>query len=86
MVRATLIAALVALVAAAQALDREGLCSRVAGLPYHTMPRLAGTSVTWEEHAFPGGTAFAAELPAGQPSPGAVHRHVRAALAAARTR
>jgi protein MpaA len=63
----------------------EKAFARVSGLPYHPMPQLDGTSVTWQNNALPGTTAFAAELPAGQPSPDAVRRYVRAVLAAART-
>ncbi len=62
----------------------EKVFARVSGLPYHPMPRLAGTSVTWENQAFPGTTAFAAELPAGTPSAAAISRYVRAVIAAAR--
>jgi protein MpaA len=63
----------------------EKTFARVAGLPYHPMPQLAGSAVTWQNTALRGTTAFAAELPAGQPSPAAVRRYVRAVLAAART-
>ena len=62
----------------------EKVFARVSGLPYRPLPRLAGTSVTWENHTFPGTTAFAAELPAGTPSASAVSRYVQAVIAAAR--
>jgi murein peptide amidase A len=59
--------------------------AHVSGLPYHPMPQLAGSSVTWQNNTLHDSTAFAAELPAGQPAPAAVTRYVRAVLAAART-
>jgi protein MpaA len=64
----------------------EKAFARVSGLPYHPMPQLAGTSVTWQNNDVAGTTAFAAELPAGEPSPAAIARYVRAVLAAARKR
>jgi protein MpaA len=63
----------------------EKAFARVSGLPYHPMPQLAGSSVTWQNNTLHDTTAFAAELPAGQPSPSTVRRYVRAVLAAART-
>jgi murein peptide amidase A len=62
----------------------ERVFARVSGLPYHPMPRLAGSSVTWESVALPHSTAFAAELPAGTPDGASIARYVRAVLAAAR--
>ena len=62
----------------------ERTFARVSGLPYHPLPPLAGSAIDWQNHALPGTTAFAAELPAGQASPGQVARYVRAVLAAAR--
>ena len=64
----------------------EKAFARVSGLPYHPMPQLAGSAVTWQNNTLKHSTAFAAELPAGQPAPAAVTRYVRAVLAAARTR
>jgi murein peptide amidase A len=64
----------------------EKTFARVSGLPYHPMPQLAGTSVSWQNNTFPGTTAFAAELPAGQPAEAEINRYARAVLAAARTR
>jgi protein MpaA len=61
----------------------EKVFARVSGLPYHPMPQLAGSAISWQNNALPGTTAFAAELPAGQPSAAAVARYVRALLAAA---
>lgn len=62
----------------------EKAFARVSGLPYHPMPQLAGSSVTWQNNTLHDTTAFAAELPAGQPAPAAVARYVRAVLAAAK--
>jgi protein MpaA len=62
----------------------EKAFARVSGLPYHPMPQLAGSAITWQNNALRGTTAFAAELPAGPASPGAVRRYVRAVFAAAR--
>jgi murein peptide amidase A len=64
----------------------EKAFARVSGLPYHPMPKLAGSAVTWQNAILPATTAFAAELPAGQPDAAAVERYVRAVLAAGRTR
>ncbi len=63
----------------------EKTFARVSGLPYHPMPRVAGSSVTWQNATLPGATAFGAELPAGSPDGAAVARYVRAVLAAGRT-
>jgi protein MpaA len=62
----------------------ERVFARVSGLPYHALPRLAGSAISWQNAAVPGTTAFAAELPAGQPDAAQVRRYVRAVLAAAR--
>jgi murein peptide amidase A len=64
----------------------EKTFARVSGLPYHPMPQLAGSAIAWQNNSLPGTTAFAAELPAGEPGPAAVARYVRAVLAAARTK
>ena len=63
----------------------EKVFARVSGLPYHPMPQLAGSGISWQNNTLHGTTAFAAELPAGQPSALEVTRYVRAVLAAART-
>lgn len=62
----------------------EKVFARVSGLPYHALPPLAGSAIDWQNHALPGTTAFAAELPAGEPSRAAVARYVQAVLAAGR--
>jgi protein MpaA len=62
----------------------EKVFARVSGLPYHPMPQLAGSAISWQNNTLPGTTAFAAELPTGQPSQAKIARYVRAVLAAAR--
>jgi murein peptide amidase A len=64
----------------------EKVFARVSGLPYHPMPQLAGSAISWQNNALRGTTAFAAELPAGRPSGARVTRYVDAVLAAARAR
>jgi protein MpaA len=63
----------------------EKVFARVSGLPYRPMPQLTGSAISWQNNTLPGTTAFAAELPAGQPGAARVARYVRAVLAAART-
>jgi protein MpaA len=62
----------------------EKAFAAVSGLPYHPMPQLAGSAISWQNNALRGTTAFAAELPAGEPDAAQVARYVRAVLAAAR--
>ncbi len=62
----------------------ERTFARVSGLPYRALPPLDGSAIDWQNHALPGTTAFAAELPAGRASPAQVARYVRAVLAAGR--
>jgi protein MpaA len=57
--------------------------ARISGLPYRRLPPLAGSAIDWQNHRLRGTTAFAAELPAGEPSRAAVTRYVRAVLAVA---
>ncbi|MDX6454016.1 MAG: murein peptide amidase [Gaiellaceae bacterium] len=57
--------------------------ARLSGLPYHGLPPLAGSAVSWQNHALPGTTAFAAELPAGELDRAAVARLAGAVLAIA---
>jgi protein MpaA len=64
----------------------EKVFARVSGLPYHPMPQLAGSAISWQNNTLPGTTAFAAELPAGRPALAQVGEYVRAFLAAARAR
>jgi murein peptide amidase A len=63
----------------------EKAFARVSGLPYHPMPQLAGSAISWQNNNLLGTTAFAAELPAGRPDAPDVARYVRAVLAAAHT-
>jgi protein MpaA len=64
----------------------EKAFARVSGLPYHPMPQLAGSAISWQNNTLRGTTAFAAELPAGRPGAAAIRRYVRAVVAAARVR
>jgi protein MpaA len=52
----------------------------VAGLPLARLPREPGSAVGWENHEFPGTTAFVVELPAGRLGATATNRFARAAL------
>jgi murein peptide amidase A len=58
--------------------------AQVSGLPYHRLPPLPGSAIEWQNHALPGTTAFAAELPAGAAAPAALVRYARAVVAAAK--
>lgn len=62
----------------------EKTFAQVSGLPYHPMPQLAGSAITWQNNTLKGTTAFAAELPAGPARN--VERYVRAVFAASRLR
>jgi murein peptide amidase A len=62
----------------------EKAFARVSGLPYHAMPQLAGSAVSWQNNTLRDTTAFAAELPAGAATPAQVARYARAVLVAAR--
>ena len=64
----------------------ERAFARVSGLPYHPMPQLAGSAISWQNNTLHGSTALAAELPAGEPSAAQIARYARAVLTAARTR
>ena len=56
--------------------------ARRVGLPARYLPPYRGTAVGWQNHRFPGTTAFVVELPAGSLTARAVRRHARAVLAA----
>jgi N-acetylmuramoyl-L-alanine amidase len=58
--------------------------ARRVGLPARQLPRYHGTASGWQNHTFPGTSAFVVELPAGPLSPAAAERHERAVLAAGR--
>ena len=62
----------------------ERVFAQVSGLPYHPLPPLGGSAIDWQNHALPGTTAFAAELPAGAATGVPLTRYVRAVLAAGR--
>jgi protein MpaA len=55
------------------------------GLPLRGYGVFRGSITTWQDSVFPQDTAFVVELPAGEPSPAAIARHV-AAIAALGTR
>ena len=61
----------------------ERVFARASGLPYRALPALDGSAIDWQNHALADTTAFAAELPAGEPGPAALERYVRAVLALA---
>jgi murein peptide amidase A len=55
--------------------------ARLAGLSVRRLPRYAGSATGWQNHRFPGTTAFVVELPSGRPpSAAAVSRLARAIL------
>ena len=54
--------------------------ARLAGMPYAHRRWLDGSATNWQNHLPDGGASFTVELPAGELSPAAVHRHVRAVL------
>ena len=56
--------------------------ARVSGLPLRRIPPLPGTATRWQNHAYPGTTAFVVELPPGPVRRAAVRRYTRAALEA----
>jgi protein MpaA len=54
--------------------------ARLVDLPAARLPRYPGSATGWENHRFPGTTAFVVELPGGQPSPTLVHDSTIAVL------
>jgi N-acetylmuramoyl-L-alanine amidase len=62
----------------------QRLYSRLSGLPRRALPAYHGTATSWQNHSFPGDTAFVVELPAGPLSPAGVRRHAVAVLRVAR--
>jgi protein MpaA len=52
----------------------------LVGLPFQQLTRYPGSALGWENHTFPGTTAFVVELPAGTLSPASADRYARAAL------
>ena len=55
--------------------------ARLVGLPLRRLPPYPGTATRWQNHTFPGTTAFVVELPAGRLSHRAANRYARAVLA-----
>ena len=62
----------------------ERLYSSRSGLPRRSLPRYHGTAVSWQNHGFPGDSAFVVELPGGALPRAGVRRHANAVLALAR--
>jgi N-acetylmuramoyl-L-alanine amidase len=62
----------------------ERLYSARSGLSRKRLPRYHGTAVSWQNHSFPGDTAFVVELPGGALPAAGVRRHANAVLALAR--
>ena len=57
--------------------------ARRVGLPARRVPLMHGYATSWQNHTFPGTSAFVVELPAGPLSPASARRHARAVLASA---
>ena len=65
----------------------ERLYSARSGLPRRSLPRYHGTAVSWQNHSFPGDSAFVVELPGGPlPERGRAPPRERGARARARDR
>jgi protein MpaA len=47
------------------AITVERRFAQAVGLPLQRLPRFSGSVTTWQDHTFPGTTAFVVELPAG---------------------
>ena len=52
--------------------------ARVSGLPLRSIAPLPGTATRWQNHAYPGTTAFVVELPPGRLGAGRLARYTRA--------
>jgi murein peptide amidase A len=57
--------------------------SQLVGLPLVRLPRFPGSVTSWENHRFPGTTAFVVELRAGSLSPSTATRFAQAVLSVA---
>jgi murein peptide amidase A len=55
----------------------------LSGLPLRRLARYPGSAPTWQDHRFPGTTAFVAELPPGRPDARDIARYARAVRAVA---
>jgi N-acetylmuramoyl-L-alanine amidase len=62
----------------------ERLYAARSGLPRRSLPRYHGTAVSWQNHSFPGDSAFVVELPGGPLPSAGVRRHANSVLALAR--
>jgi beta-N-acetylhexosaminidase len=62
----------------------EKLYSARSGLPRKALPRYHGTAISWQNHSFPGDSAFVVELPGGTLPASGVRRHANAVLSVAR--
>lgn len=56
----------------------------LSGLPLRRLPRYPGSAAGWQDHRFPGTTAFVVELPPGPPSSAATGHYARAVRLLAR--
>ncbi len=59
--------------------------ARLVGLPVRQLTRYHGSVATWQDHAFPGATAFVVELPPGQLTASAARRYADGVIALLRT-
>jgi murein peptide amidase A len=59
--------------------------ARLVGMRFELFDRPPGSITSWQNHTFPGTTAFVVELSAGRLSDAATARHARAVLALARS-
>jgi protein MpaA len=55
----------------------------ISRLTLRRLPRYPGSAPTWQNHQFPGSTAFVVELPGGPPTSGQLASYVRATRAVA---
>ena len=62
----------------------ERLYARRSALPHRAIAPLPGTATSWQNHSFPGDSAFVVELPGGRLSRAGIERHAAAVLAVAR--
>jgi len=65
-----------------QALERR--FAKLVGLPAAPLPDYPGSAASWENHRFPGTTAFVTELPAGSLTAVQARRYAQAIIAIAR--
>ncbi len=65
-------------------LSVERRFARRVGLPLRRLQRYRGSATTWQNHRFPGTTAFVVELPPGALDEAMIERYAHAVEAAAR--